>query len=185
MELYIVCSEENSHDTRLDDKAQNLDKMTSYHDTNHHKVTHQMRPCQAKTPVKPWVSPFPTPSISLHLSSHHSLHGILLGHSPIVLPNFTRFIPQPLEFSIPILAYGPYALPQPFMSLPILLYSLLYLSFIQPLGGMRSHDVGWGVLGIGRDWAESGVGILSHVVAFGEAGFDFEDGVREEDGLLL
>lgn len=71
------------------------------------------------------------------------------------------------------------------MSLPILLYPLLYLSLIQPLGGMRGHAVGWGVLRVGRDGAEGGVGVFSEVVAFGEAGFDLEDGIGEEDGLLL
>lgn len=71
------------------------------------------------------------------------------------------------------------------MSLPILLYPLLYLSLIQPLGGVRGHDVRWGVLGVGRNRAEGGVGIFSQVVAFGKAGFDFEHGIREEDGLLL
>lgn len=71
------------------------------------------------------------------------------------------------------------------MSLPILLNPLLYLPLIQPLCGMRSHDVGRGVLGVWRDGAEGGVGVFGQVVAFGEAGFDFEDGVREEDGLLL
>ena len=177
-----------SHVTRLDDRAQTLDKMTSYQYVVHHNFTqhhHQMRLYQAQTPVNLWVSPSSNPSISLHLSSHPSLESILFSHSPIILPNFTRFIPQPLELSIPILAYRPNALPQPLMSLPILLYSLLYLPLIQPLRGMRIHDVRWGVLGVGRDWAESGVGIFSHIVAFGEAGFYFEDSIREEDGLLL
>ena len=41
------------------------------------------------------------------------------------------------------------------------------------------------LLGVGRDGAEGRVGVLSQVVAFGEAGFDFEDGVGEEDGFLL
>ena len=125
------------------------------------------------------------PQISLHLSSHPPLESILLSHPPIILPNLTRFIPQPLKLSIPILAHRPDALPQPLMSLPILLYPLLYLPLIQPLCGMRIHDVRWGMLGVGRDWAESGVRIFGHVVAFGEAGFDFEDGVWEEDRFLL
>lgn len=70
------------------------------------------------------------------------------------------------------------------MSLPVLLYSLLYLSFIQSLGGMRGH-VRWRLLGVGGDRAEGGVGIFSQVVAFGKASFDFEDGIGKEDGLLL
>ena len=70
------------------------------------------------------------------------------------------------------------------MSLPVLLYSLLYLSLIQSLGGIRGH-VRWGLLGVGRDRAEGGVGIFSQVVAFGKARFDFEDGIGKEDGLLL
>ena len=41
------------------------------------------------------------------------------------------------------------------------------------------------MLRVGRDGAEGGVGVFSEVVAFGEAGFDLEDGIGEEDGLLL
>lgn len=66
------------------------------------------------------------------------------------------------------------------MSLPILLYPLLYLPLIQPLGRMRSHDVRRGVLlGVGRDGAERRMAIFNLVVAFREPGFDFVDGVGE------
>ena len=41
------------------------------------------------------------------------------------------------------------------------------------------------LLGFGRDGAEGRVGVLGQIVAFGEAGFDLEDSVGEEDGFLL
>lgn len=40
-------------------------------------------------------------------------------------------------------------------------------------------------MGVGRDRAEGGVGIFGPIVAFGKTGFDFDDGIGEEDGLLL
>lgn len=71
------------------------------------------------------------------------------------------------------------------MPLPVLLDPLLNLPLVQPLGGMRVRDVRRGVLGVWRDGAECGVGVFGHVVAFGQAGFNLEDGVGEEYGLLL
>ena len=71
------------------------------------------------------------------------------------------------------------------MPLPVLLYPLLYLPLIKPLGGMRGDNVGSGVLGVGRDGAQGGVGVFAQIIAFGEAGFDFEDGISEEDRFLL
>lgn len=73
------------------------------------------------------------------------------------------------------------------MSLPILFDPLLYLPLIQALGRVcRGVEVGWReMLRVWGDGAEGGVGVFGDVVAFGEAGFDFEDGVGEEDGFLL
>ena len=131
----------------------------------------------SKTPVTPGYHSR-TSARSFHLSRHHPLQRILLRNAPIIFPNLTRLIPQPLKLSVPILSHRPNALPQPLMSLPILLYPLLNLSLIQPLGRMRNrHHVGRGVLGVGRDGAERRVGVFGHVVAFGKAGFDLEDGI--------
>ena len=135
-------------------------------------------------PIELWAS---TSSRSIHLPRHTPLHRIFLRNPPIIFPNLTRLLPQPLKLSIPILRDGPNALPQPLVPLPILLDPLLYLPLIQTLGGVsRAVEFGWReMLRIWGDWAEGGVGIFGDVVAFGEAGFDFEDGVGEEDGFLL
>lgn len=65
------------------------------------------------------------------------------------------------------------------MSLPILFDPLLYLPLIQALGRVCCGvKFGWqGMLRVWGDWAEGGVGVFGDIVAFGEAGFDFEDGI--------
>lgn len=82
------------------------------------------------------------------------------------------------------------------MPFPILLYTLFHLAFVEAgdtifvhrggRGGVRGMGGIVGVVeGVEGDGGEGRVGGAREGVAFFEAGFDFEDGVGEEDGFLL